>query len=223
MAMPATSPWCHGRVPSKRGNQEPAVVTYDGGGLKVLSAAVMGDRSSHSNLTITRKPPSTQRCAQYVGERRLMLSGDVHPNPGPTLKCLQWNCSGLSKVKREALRHVLDETHIDIVFLQELHMTEVEARSFSLPGFQHVSQARNVQGGGTAIMTRDSLVTGIGSSCLEPEVELVTAKVYFGTESISLLSAYFPRGSGVSEATLHHLIPPNGPTVFCIYANSHHP
>ena len=39
----------------------------------------------------------------------LLLSGDVHPNPGPTVRVGQLNCAGLTKEKRlSLLRHAAD-------------------------------------------------------------------------------------------------------------------
>ena len=79
----------------------------------------------------------------------LLLSGDVHPNPGSLVRVGQLNCAGLTKEKRlSLLRRAAD---VDVLLLQELKMSEREAPSFTLPGFQGIANARNPNGGGVAV------------------------------------------------------------------------
>ena len=85
----------------------------------------------------------------------LLLSGDVHPNPGPTVRVGQLNCAGLTKEKRlSLLRYAAD---VDVLLLQELKMSEREALGFTLPGFQGITKARNPKG------TADSLGRRVGA------------------------------------------------------------
>ena len=84
----------------------------------------------------------------------LLLSGDVHPNPGPLVRVGQLNCAGLAREKRlSLLRRAAD---VDVLLLQELKMSEREALSFTLSaGFQGIAKkARNPNGGGVAMLVK---------------------------------------------------------------------
>jgi hypothetical protein len=141
----------------------------------------------------------------------------VHPNPGPTVRVGQLNCAGLTKEKRLSLRrHAAD---VDVLLPQELKMSEREALSFTLPGFQGIAKARNPKGGGVAVLVRDKVVT----SGITSRVEYATVCTPLSSTMLYWTSAYFPLASRVSMDALEAL---TGPAlehhVIGTDANAHH-
>jgi hypothetical protein len=136
----------------------------------------------------------------------LLLSRDVHPNPGPTVRIGQLNCAGLTKEKRLSLLGV------DVLLLQGLKMSEREALSFTLPGFQGIAKARNQprrpKGGGVAVLVRDTIPTKVVTSGITSRVEYATVCTPLSGTMLYWTSAYFPRASRVSMDALEALTGP---------------
>ena len=127
----------------------------------------------------------------------LLLSGDVHPNPGPLVRVGQLNCAGLTKEKRlSLLRRAAD---VDVLLLQELKMSEREALSFTLPaGFQGIAKkAKNPNGGGVAVLVRDTIPTKVVASGVTSCVEYATVCTPLSGTMLYWTSAYYPRASCV--------------------------
>ena len=78
----------------------------------------------------------------------LLRAGDVHPNPGPSLHVAQFNVLGFSPGKKISLLHKAKMLALDVVLLQELHVTEDEASRLAIPGFHCFAVARDAKGGG---------------------------------------------------------------------------
>ena len=152
----------------------------------------------------------------------LLLSGDVHPNPGPLVRVGQLNCAGLTKEKRlSLLRRAAD---VDVLLLQELKMSEREALSFTLPGFQGIAKARNPNGGGVAVLVRDTIPTKVVASGVTSCVEYATVCTPLSGTMLYWTSAYYPRASRVCMEALEVL---TGPAlehhIIGTDANAHHP
>ena len=133
----------------------------------------------------------------------LLLSGDVHPNPGPTVRVGQLNCAGLTKEKRlSLLRYAAD---VDVLLLQELKMSEREALGFTLPGFQGIAKARNPKGGGVAVLVRDTIPTKVVTSGITSRVEYATVCTPLSSTMLYWTSACLPLASRVSMDALEAL------------------
>lgn len=69
---------------------------------------------------IVRISPSTKYCPHLPLFLLLSLCGDVHPNPGPTLRVLQWNANHLTRPDEiNVLSAFLQSNCIEICLLQE--------------------------------------------------------------------------------------------------------
>ncbi|KNH04908.1 Endonuclease/exonuclease/phosphatase [Perkinsela sp. CCAP 1560/4] len=94
---------------------------------------------------------------------------------------------------------------LDVVLLQELHVTEDEASRLAIPGFHCFAVARDAKGGGVAVLVRDALQCSLTSQSVSEVVEHTTVCVKVGDELSDFTSAYFPRGHKVSAAALSRL------------------
>ncbi|KNH04999.1 hypothetical protein XU18_3873 [Perkinsela sp. CCAP 1560/4] len=135
----------------------------------------------------------------------LLRAGDVHPNPGPSLHVAQFNVLGFSPEKKISLLHKAKMLALDVVLLQELHVTEDEASRLAIPGFHCFAVARDAKGGGVAVLVRDALQCSLTSQSVSEVVEHTTVCVKVGDELSYFTSAYFPRGHKVSAAALSRL------------------
>eukprot|EP00760_Papus_ankaliazontas_P001463 PhM_4_TR10483/c0_g1_i2/m.36623 len=70
----------------------------------------------------------SKRHSSTMGRGSLATCGDVHPNPGPYLRFLQWNAAGLTDNKRSILLAHLSD--IDVALVQETHR-----QTLTIPGF----------------------------------------------------------------------------------------
>ncbi|KNH07224.1 Tbingi protein [Perkinsela sp. CCAP 1560/4] len=135
----------------------------------------------------------------------LLRAGELHPNPGPSLHVAQFNVLGFSPGKKISLLHKAKMLALDVVLLQELHVTEDEASRLAIPGFHCFAVARHAKGGGIAVFVRDALQCSLTSQSVSEVVEHTTVCVKVGDEFSYFTSAYFPRGHKVSAAALSRL------------------
>ncbi|CBH15208.1 hypothetical protein, unlikely [Trypanosoma brucei gambiense DAL972] len=84
---------------------------------------------------ICRSLGTCQRAISSIIRTKMLLSGDVEENPGPSLRGMQWNCAGLSQGKRLALHKTLVDERIAFCLLSETRMTPGEAACFSVAGY----------------------------------------------------------------------------------------
>ncbi|KEG07411.1 BES15S03c [Trypanosoma grayi] len=70
------------------------------------------------------------RAVSSITHTKLLLSGNVEENPGPTLRGMQWNSAGLTQVKCLALGKKLYDDNITSCLLSETKMSPPEAASF---------------------------------------------------------------------------------------------
>nr|AEL79552.1 BES15S03c [Trypanosoma brucei brucei TREU927] len=139
--MPATSTWCHGPVPRIiGGSQEPAAF-LSWGTLLCSGYGIIQHRDQQrlagTPCFICRSLGTCQRAISSIIRTKMLLSGDVEENPGPSLRGMQWNCAGLSQGKRLALHKTLVDERIAFCLLSETRMTPREAACFSVAGYQH--------------------------------------------------------------------------------------
>ncbi|RHW70822.1 hypothetical protein DPX39_080052100 [Trypanosoma brucei equiperdum] len=145
--MPATSTWCQGPVPRIiGGSQEPAAF-LSWGTLLCSDYGIIQHRDQQrlagTPFFICRSLGTCQRAISSIIRTKMLLSGDVEENPGPSLRGMQWNCAGLSQGKKLALHKTLVDERIAFCLLSETRMTLGEAACFSVAGHQHHGIARN--------------------------------------------------------------------------------
>jgi len=105
--------------------------------------------------------PITILCFLFVVLLVIMLSGDVHPNPGPVkLKSLSMchvNIRGLSNIKLSDIKTDLCDKY-DIITLSETFLGPLSTGDLNLPGFHTILRRdRPTFGGGVAIYIRESI------------------------------------------------------------------
>ncbi|KNH08039.1 Endonuclease/exonuclease/phosphatase [Perkinsela sp. CCAP 1560/4] len=94
---------------------------------------------------------------------------------------------------------------LDVILLQELHVTEDKASRLAIPGFHCFAVARDAKRGGVAVFVRDALQYSLTSQSVSEVVEHTTVCVKVGAELSYFTSVYFPRGHKVSAAALSRL------------------
>ena len=150
----------------------------------------------------------------------LLRAGDVHPNPGPTLRIAQFNILGFTPGKRLSLLHKAITHDLDVILLQELHIVENEASRLTLDGYQCFAIARDAKGGGVAVHIRKGIQCSLTSQSVSEVVEQATVCVKVGAHLCQFTSAYFPRGNKVTSAAVHSLSQADWTThVICADAN----
>ncbi|KNH04515.1 Tbingi protein [Perkinsela sp. CCAP 1560/4] len=153
----------------------------------------------------------------------LLRAGDVHPNPGPTLRIAQFNILGFTPGKRLSLLHKAITHDLDVILLQELHIVENEASRLTLDGYQCFAIARDAKGGGVAVLIRKGFQCSLTSQSVSEVIEQATVCVKVGAHLCQFTSAYFPRGNKVTSAAVHSLSQADWTThVICADANCHH-
>ncbi|KNH07552.1 Endonuclease/exonuclease/phosphatase [Perkinsela sp. CCAP 1560/4] len=132
------------------------------------------------------------------------------------------NVLGFSPGKKISLLHKAKMLALDVVLLQELHVTEDEASRLAIPGFHCFAVARDAKGGGVAVLVRDALQCSLTSQSVSEVVEHTTVCVKVGGE-LYFTSAYFPCGHKVSAAALSRLSQDNRRTnIIGADTNCHH-
>ena len=153
----------------------------------------------------------------------LLACAGIPPNPGPSLRVAQFNVLGLTPEKRVSIRRKCQG--LDVVLLQELHLTQDECQKLCIPGFVCYAQGRNAKGGGVGILVSEALQSTLHKGALDPAVEAVTVCVKVNSaELVYFTSAYHPLGSRVSTATLQKMTEDSLQRhVIGTDANVHHP
>ncbi len=140
----------------------------------------------------------------------ILLSGDIHPNPGPptsgarqrVLKVLSLNCCSLrSQGRRARLQGLVDEHQPDILIGCESHLDDNYPSSEVFPpGFAIFRKDRTYGGGGVFLGLKDHFVA-TGETSLDVRSELVWAKVRFaGRNPLHICSFYrVPNSESLSQ------------------------
>ncbi|KAH8616758.1 hypothetical protein ERJ75_000446600 [Trypanosoma vivax] len=224
---PATSSWCQGLVLCLGGSQAPALcpVRQDLGGQEAdgyQRGSMQHHRHSGVN-EVVRMLPCTCGGAALDARRLLpLISGDVERNPGPQMRGAQWNSGGLSQAKRAAPERKLHEDMVLFCVLQETHLASAECAALKIGGYQHVVQGSTLHGGGVSILVIEGVGVEVGVLDRKvPERAAVTLR-FSANVSLTITSAYFPRRTDVSSASMNTLPGASGPLVVGADVNSHH-
>ncbi|KEG06120.1 hypothetical protein DQ04_15851000, partial [Trypanosoma grayi] len=224
--MPATPSWHQGPVPRiVGGSQAPATFAI----WKTLrcQAYSITQYESQPRPTGAQRYPcrswgACYRAVSSIIRTKLLLSGNVEENPGPTLRGMQWNSAGLTQAKRLALGKQLYDDNITFCLLSETKMSPPEAASFGLPGFQHYGIARTCRGGGVSILIRDEIQVETGPA-LVAGIELAQATIHLdGGMRLTISSAFFPPvATKITSENLDRLNNTDGPQLIGADANAH--
>ncbi|ORC91257.1 Tbingi protein [Trypanosoma theileri] len=103
-----------------------------------------------------------RRAIRSITRIRLRQSGDVEENPGPSLRGMQWNSSGLTQAKRLVLHKTLLEENVTFCLLSETKLSCAEVSSFTIAGYQHHGAPHPSKGGGVLILVREDLPVEVG-------------------------------------------------------------
>ncbi|RHW67292.1 hypothetical protein DPX39_000018900 [Trypanosoma brucei equiperdum] len=223
--MPATSTWCQGPVPRIiEGYQEPAAF-LSWGTLLCSGYGIIQHRDqqrlSGTPFFIFRSLDTCQRAISNAIRTKMLLSGDVEENPGPSLRGMQWNCAGLSQGKRLTLHKTLVDERIAFCLLSETRMTPGETACFSVASYQHHGIARNCKGGGVSILVREDLPVETGMAIVG-RIEQVHATIHLarGT-SLTVTSAYIPPKHTFTATDIDKLLTTDGAQLSLVQTLTH--
>jgi ribonuclease HI len=189
-----------------------------------------------TDLTLTRPEPNTAasmpsdpECAETTGGQRQLSTwprpleieqptstpppsdttacGDIQPNPGPVLNCLQWNCRTMDSTRLLDALAELKERHgfePDIVALQEIRRTRDEVSKIKIPGyFISATSTKAHRSGGTAILTKTDapfLVEALPPTA-EEDFQVAAVNIHLEDRSIAVSSVYVqPRLASIVPA-----------------------
>ena len=167
-----------------------------------------------------------------IGRGSILTCGDVHPNPGPQFRVLQWNINGASShAKRSELPAIFAD--YDVVLLSETHLAS--GKELKVDGFTYIGRARDQFGGGVAIFLKKGLhdmkiswekVTNGGAT--SDSLESISLLLKWGDSELLVSSLYMPpapRNDAIDIDTLNSLCPaaPEVAHLLCGDLNVHHP
>ena len=137
----------------------------------------------------------------------LLLSGDIHPCPGPTtmqdinnfckargLKCFHQNIRGLQG-KYDEVKNILTQCkRIDIFSLSEIFINEDTVIDFEIPGYELIKLPRkNGPGGGVGLYIRDQIPFAEREDLNDPDIDGIWIEIFpDSTKSFVFCVAYRP-------------------------------
>ena len=133
----------------------------------------------------------------------LLVSGDIHPNPGPTqtLKMCQINMRSLQPSDRsvkldEMYSMLVLENQFDIICVSETWLdSSISDAEVELYGYQLFRNDRNRHGGGVAIYAHNSLPVKKSTNVENFDIECVAVELKLNTKRFIILSCYRPPSS----------------------------
>ena len=148
-------------------------------------------RESCRRLASASLPPYS------AGQQDQLCRYGIEPNPGPSLRVLQWNANSFVPNKRLALGHICETNNIDLVVIQEVKWDPHQVQTIAGYGVTH--KLRNSRGGGLAVFARTGILTrklphpvpDVDASSLEALVMEVSVE----GEVLILLAVYCPPGN----------------------------
>ena len=166
-----------------------------------------------------------------LGRGSILTCGDVHNNPGPTLRVLQWNMNGGSSHKRGELPAIFAD--YDMLLISETHLAL--GKEIKVDGFFYIGRARDQYGGGVAIFLKMGFhdmgiswekVTNGGAT--SDSLESISLLLKWEESELRVSSVYMPpapRNEAIDVATLNSLWPdaPGVAHLLCGDLNVHHP
>ena len=137
----------------------------------------------------------------------LLISGDVHSNPGPDtnhtkkyIEICHVNVRSLKpdqrSVKLDELYSTALEKNFDVICVNETFLDEtISDKDIELPGFQVFRNDRNRHGGGVAMYVHDSIAVKLVDDINTDDAELVCVEVRHREKSFLIVAWYRPPGS----------------------------
>mgnify|MGYP000176344217 CR=1 FL=1 len=136
-----------------------------------------------------------------------MLSGDIHPNPGPgsrdIMNVLHLNVNSLTaNNKIDELESLCLHNNIDVICLNETKLDKTIAdEDIQISGFNLPFRCdRNRAGGGVAIYTSESLNAKLRSDLSIPHLESVIIEMTFNKCKTFIATFYRPPGQTLAES-----------------------
>ena len=135
-----------------------------------------------------------------VANTPLERCGDVHPNPGPTLRILQYNAAGLGPPnKQKMVNQAMREHDSDIGSFMELKIGGNQ--KITLLGFDNDMRLRSTKGGGvmnsvrhTEQLHKRQIMHPIPEE-LQSDIEAITTKITTAeNEALCITTLYIPDG-----------------------------
>ena len=204
--------------------------------LVMASGALSSSSTEQPQRTILPAPPApcavcnvrssvSQRLRHW---RDLTRCGDVHKNPGPTVRILQYNASTLSPAERQqTVAEKLLHHETDIGCFMELRVGTTQA--IHLGQFDHDKIPKSTHSGGVMNSLRHTpwihhrrMVHPIPPD-LRSSIEAVTTKITIGGEVLCVTTVYAPVGKDLPISVLDSIIACVGdlPHVLAMDANVH--
>ena len=140
----------------------------------------------------------------------LILSGDIHPNPGPVNKnfsICHLNARSLTASNRvqEINASLVDIHSFDVIAVTETHLNaSVENYKVELQSYQIQRRDRNRSGGGVAIYHRDHLPCSRRTDLEHNDIELLWVKLLISNKKHLIATCYRPPGQSRPQ-TQHFL------------------
>ena len=130
----------------------------------------------------------------------LIISGNIHPNPGPVNKnytICHLNARSLKAPNRiNEIRATLVNIHsFDLIAATETHLDQsVQEHEVELPSYHLHRNDRNRNGGGVAIYSRDHLGAVRRYDLENPDIEIIWVEVRLANKKHLIASCYRPPG-----------------------------
>ena len=143
----------------------------------------------------------------------LILSGDIHPNPGPVNKnfsICHLNAMSLTAAHRVNDIHysLVDYHGFDIIAVTETHLdNSVQSHEVELQSYTLHRRDRNRSGGGVAIYCRDLFTATRRLDLEHPDLEIIWLEINISNKRHLVSSCYRPPGQsrGQVQIFLSHL------------------
>ena len=137
----------------------------------------------------------------------LIISGNIHPNPGPVninYSICHVNARSLKAEERlNYIRGTLVNIHkFDLIAVSETHLdTVVKDHEVSIPTYDLHRRDRNRFGGGVAIYSRDHLCATRRHDLEHPQLEIIWVEARLSNKKHLIASCYHPPGQSRAVAT----------------------
>ncbi|ORC85238.1 Tbingi protein [Trypanosoma theileri] len=192
--MPVAPTWCQGpAVRILKGSEGPATFFFleDPLALRPRRCTAQGPAASYRAEIYPRRSWGTcRRAISSITRTRLLPSGVVEENPGPSLRGMQWNSAGLIQAERLAHHKTLVEENVTFCLLSEKKLSCAEVSSFTIAGYQHHGVSHPSKGGGVSILAREDLPVEVGLTVVA-SIEYAHATIHMSEGlALTVTSAY---------------------------------
>lgn len=115
------------------------------------------------------------------------------------LRVVQWNAEGVRNKKLE-LQAFLKDNKIDIICIQETHLTE--AHRFFVRGFDTYRRDRPTHKGGVLTLIRHGIPAVLTAQTTTGEIEFISTKIFLQGEELLITNCYSPSTSRLDLNTI---------------------